>query len=123
MAIQVMSVGICLGTFLSAYSTVCLSQIAYVLQAKNQLNNGQTVYQLSISTSAFNFGSIVGPLFFLKFKKKFGYLRGLLILDILSILFLSLQLLTLHYLLLSVCRFALGVLVGLSVSIIPVYLR
>lgn len=54
-----MSIGICLGAIVLAYSSVCISEVANLLQAKNNLSDDDLIYQLSIITSCFNFGTLL----------------------------------------------------------------
>lgn len=57
--ITIMAFCISLGGFVFVYNTVCLTQLASLLQLKNNLTNEELVYQLSIATSALNFGSLI----------------------------------------------------------------
>lgn len=47
----------------------------------------------------------------------------LIILDFLSIIFLGLQLIEFNYVNLAVCRFFIGICVGISTTIVPAYIR
>ena len=55
-----MSMTICLGCITYSYNLVFLSQIANALQLKNNLTNNQLVFQLTIATSSFDLGTLIG---------------------------------------------------------------
>ena len=64
-----------------------------------------------------------GPIFYRKFIKYFGELNSFNILDITGIFLLVLQLIKLDFYLLSVCRILLGLVIGISTSIISSFIN
>lgn len=85
MKLTVMSMCICLGAFVFSYNTVVLTHISTLIGLKNNLSHDELVKKLSICTAAFNLGACIGPLVYRKCVQLVGEQKGLLILDIISI--------------------------------------
>lgn len=118
---------VCLGSFASSYLSVCLTQVALLLRDKNKLSFEELVWQLSIATSSFNFGSIVGPLLFHKLAhatRNWALTKILAGLDGIGVVLCApLMLYSLSFHTLMVSRFLIGILMGISTSLVPAVIR
>lgn len=118
---------VCLGTFVSAYVSVCLSQLGTFYREKNKLLLEEFVWQVTIATSSFNFGSILGPIFY-AFVERYlqaalGIRRIFIAIDTCCLFVQIWILFELRFLNLVIGRVILGIFIGVSTSLVPRYVR
>lgn len=59
-----MSLAICIGACVYGYYSVCVSELATLISQKNNINSQEEfVYELSVTTSLFNFGAFLSTSF------------------------------------------------------------
>ena len=117
-----------MGSFAFGYSlvvtTILASSIQHNLMSSNDAQKDNNSFYLSLCTTALPVGALIGSLLYVKILKVLKSENKTMILcDYCIIVLYLLQILSLNPIFMSILRFCLGLVIGVSCTIVPMYLK